>query len=227
VVTLLDLGPTMFFGTRVAFKSVVAARLAALVGWAAIASHDRIGALLFNGEHHELQPAGGRRSVMRLIRALARAGDPAAGLDHQADPAALSAALARLRRVARPGSLVFLFSDFYALDGEPGRHLSNLVRHCDVIACQVADPLEIAPPPAGRYGITDGARFGVLDTGSGRDGDTYEAHLVRRQKAIHDLTLARGIPLIRFSTEDDPVARLTAGIELLGRRRTHGLGAVA
>jgi len=36
----LDLRPPMFFGTRVAFKSVVAARLCALVAWAA-ASHSQ------------------------------------------------------------------------------------------------------------------------------------------------------------------------------------------
>jgi uncharacterized protein (DUF58 family) len=227
VVTLLDLGPSMFFGTRGAFKSVAAARLAALIGWAAIANHDRIGALLFNGEHHELQPAGGRPSVMRLIRALVKAGDPAAGLAHDAEPGALSKALARLRRVARPGSLVFLISDFYATDHETGRHLGQLCRHSDVVACQVVDPLEMAPPPAGRYGITDGDRTGVLDTQSRQGRTGYEAYLARHQAAVVDLTAGRGIPLIRFSTEDDPAVRLAAGLDLLGRRKGGGLGAVA
>jgi uncharacterized protein (DUF58 family) len=227
VVTLLDLGPSMFFGTRGAFKSVTAARLAALVGWAAIANHDRIGALLFNGEHHELQPASGRRSVMRLIRALAKAGDPAIGLAHAADPGALSTALARLRRVARPGSLVFLISDFYSMDKETGRHLSRLRRHSDIVACQVADPLELAPPPAGRYGITDGARTGVLDTRSLRGKSGYDAYLARHRAAVQDLTAARGIPLIGFSTGDDPVVRLADGLETIGRRRTGRLEAVA
>lgn len=227
IVTLLDLGPSMFFGTRGAFKSVTAARLAALVGWAAIANHDRIGALLFNGEHHELQPAGGRRSVLRLIRALAKAGDPAAGLAHVAEPGALSRALARLRRVARPGSLVFVISDFYSIDAETGRHLGRLRRHSDVVACQVADPLELAVPPAGRYGISDGARTGVLDTRSHRGRSGYEAYLARHQAAVLDLTAGRGIPLIRFSTGDDPAARLAAGLDVIGRRRAGRLEAVA
>ena len=227
VVTLLDLGPSMFFGTRGAFKSVVAARIAALLGWAAIAKHDRIGALLFNGDHHELQPAGGRRSVMRLIRALAAAGDPAVGLAHGAEPGALSTALTRLRRVARPGSLVFLISDFYSMDEETGRHLGQLRRHSDIVACRVADPLELAPPPAGHYGITDGVRTSVLDTRSplGRGG--YDAYFARHQRAVLDLTSGRGVPLIRFSTDEDPVARLAAGLDLIGRRRPGRLEAVA
>jgi uncharacterized protein (DUF58 family) len=223
IVVLVDLGPSMFFATRGAFKSVVAARLAALLGWAAIANHDRIGALLFNAEHHELQPAGGRRSILRLIRALVKAGDPAAGLARAAEPNALSKALVRLRRVTRPGSLAFLISDFYSADEESSRHLSQLRRHSDVVACQVADPLEMAPPPAGRYGVTDGSQTLLLDTRSSRTLSAYQAHLERHRAAIKELTTDRGIALIRFSTEDDPAARLTAGLDLLGR---HGRGGV-
>jgi uncharacterized protein (DUF58 family) len=227
VVVLVDLGPSMFFGTRGAFKSVVAARLAALLGWAAIANHDRIGALLFNGEHHELQPAGGRHSIMRLIRALVLAGDPASGLSRPADPGALSKALARLRRVARPGSLVFLISDFYSMDGESGRHLAQLHRHSDLVACHVADPLEVAPPPAGRYGVTDGSRTALLDTRSQPGRKAYLDHLERHRAEIMGLTTERGIPLIRFSTEDDPAARLAAGLDLLGRQRKRRLEVAA
>ena len=227
IVVLVDFGPSMFFGTRVAFKSVIAARLAALLGWVAIANHDRIGALLFNGEHHELQPTGGRRGVLRLVRALAKSGDPAVGLARQADPGALSHALLRLRRVARPGSLVFLISDFYSLDDATGRHLSQLRRHTDIVACQVADPLETAPPPAGRYGITDGRRTTLLDTGSRSGRRVYESHLAHHQTAVLDLTAERNIPLVRFSTDQDPAARLAAGLDLRSRHRRMGLEAVA
>jgi len=227
VVTLVDLGPSMFFGTRGAFKSVTAARLAALVGWATIANHDRIGALLFNGEHHELQPAGGRRSIMRLIRALAKAGDPTSGLAHALEPGALSTALARLRRVARPGSLVFLISDFYSMDEGTDHHLGRLRRHSDIVACQVADPLELAPPPAGRYGITDGTRTGVIDTRSYGLRSRYEAYMARHQAAVRDLTAGRSIPLIRFATDGDPAALLAAGLDGIRRRRMSAREAVA
>ena len=66
VVVMIDLGPGMFFATRGAFKSVIAARAAALIGWAAIQNGDRIGAFLFNGGHHELRPLGGQRGVCLL-----------------------------------------------------------------------------------------------------------------------------------------------------------------
>ncbi len=263
VIVLVDLSPSMFFGTRGAFKSVAAARLAALVAWAAVAHGDRIGGLLFgwssqrsatssvpgfvNGGHRELQPAGGRRAAMRLIRDLALAGDAQGWVsapgdrsregpdaqDTEAGPAAspipggLSAGLARLRRVARPGSLVFVISDFYSMDADTQRHLGQLRRHNEIVACQVSDALELAPPPPGSYGIGDGRRTGVLDTRPAAARARYADYFARHHAAVAGMTEARGIPLIRLSPEDDPAARLAEGLDLRvggGRPRSAGLG---
>ena len=72
----------------------------------------------------------------------------------------------RLRRVARPGSLVFILSDFYALNADTKRHLQALRQHNDIVACQIVDALELEPPVAGRYAISDGVDTGLLDTRS-------------------------------------------------------------
>jgi uncharacterized protein (DUF58 family) len=233
VVVLVDLSPSMFFGTRGAFKSVAAARLAALIGWAAIARGDRIGALIFNGGHRELQPAGGRRAVMRLIRDLALVGDVEAGRAATAASAGgLTAALARLRRVVRPGSLVFVISDFHSGDADSERHLGQLRRHSEVVACQIADALELAPPPPGRYGIGDGRRIGVLDVRPNLARQRYADYFARHHAAVAAMTKAHGIPLVRLSPEDDPAARLAQALELrlAGRRRPRrasGVGVAA
>ena len=217
VVVLADFGPTMFFASRGALKSVIAARLAALIGWSAIAHGDRVGALIFNGGHQELSPAGGRRGQMRLIRALVSAGDPDRGLSAPADPAGLAEALARLRRVARPGSLVFLVSDFYGLDATAAGHLTRLRLHNDLIALQIVDPLELAPPPPGRYPISDGRRRGLIDTTSRAERDRYAAHFQRHHATVQALTRDIGIPLTRCATIDDPAERLVEVIAGSGR----------
>jgi len=232
VIVLVDLSPSMFFGTRGAFKSVAAARLAALIGWAAITRGDRIGALIFNGGHRELQPAGGRRAVMRLIRNLALAGDVEGGRAATPASGGLTAALARLRRVVRPGSLVFVISDFHSSDADSERHLGQLRRHSEAVACQIADALELAPPPPGRYGIGDGRRTGVMDVRPTLARQRYADYFAGHHAAVAAMTKAHGIPLIRLSPEDDPVARLMQGLELrlAGRRRPRrstGVGAAA
>jgi len=214
VVVLLDLGPGMFFATRGAFKSVIAARAAALIGWAAVQNGDRIGALLFNGGHHELRPAGGQRGVLRLIRQLVSATDPLqAPADHStSSPGYLNDALARLRRVARPGSLVFILSDFYAIDDDTRRHLQRLRQHSDVVACQIIDALETEPLPPGRYAVSDGRRSGVLDTRSAARRRACSEYFASHHLAVADLMQHCAIPLQRIRTTDDVVLALRTAL---------------
>lgn len=229
VVVLADFGRSMFFASRGVFKSVQAARLAALIGWATVARGDRVGALLFNGGHTELVPRGGRRGQMRLIRALVDAGDPrrlleavppgAAAGEVSGDVAAgdgLGDALIRLRRVARPGSLVVLLSDFYRIDAETGRHMQTLARHNELLAVQIVDPLELSPPPPGRYGISDGRRRGLFDAADRRERARWQAHFEAHRAAVSALSQDNGVPLVRCRTDEDPAAALEALLRARG-----------
>lgn len=205
VIVLVDMGPSMLFATRGAFKSVIAARAAALLGWVAVREGDRIGALLSNGGHFELRPTGGQRGVLRLIQGLVAAspqGMPAVS------QGALNVALERLRHVTRPGSLVFLLSDFFGLDGDSDRHLARLRQHNDVVACRIVDPLEQTPPPPGRYGYTDGRISGVLDTRARRMRTAYAEYCVHHQQALAALLGRYRIPLLQLLTHEDVVVSL-------------------
>ena len=62
----IDSGPHMSFGTRGTFKSIQAARTAALIGWAASKQHDRVGGVLFGNPATGIRyyrPTPGRRGL--------------------------------------------------------------------------------------------------------------------------------------------------------------------
>jgi uncharacterized protein (DUF58 family) len=211
VIVLVELGPGMFFGTRTAFKSVIAARVAALLAWAAVHQGDRIGALLFGqGRHQELRPLGGQRGALRLIRELV----VWTGLDNakRAASQALSEALGRLRRVVRPGSLIVMVSDFYSLDPASEQHLVQLRRHNDMVACQILDTLERLPPPPGRYGVTDDHHGLTLETFSVGQQDRYAACLAEHHDRVERLLHRRAIPLLRLLTHEDVAESLRRGL---------------
>ena len=71
VLLLVDQRLSMFFGTRRAMKSVVAAELAALAAWRAFHQGDRVGGFVFNDRAvREFRPHRSRRRVMELLGAV-------------------------------------------------------------------------------------------------------------------------------------------------------------
>lgn len=216
VIFLLDLSPSLFFATRGALKSVIAARAASVLAWAAAAQGDRIGALLFNGGHHELKPRSRHRGVLQLIHAIVEKTDPVAGMAVESHPGGFSDALVRLRRIVRPGSLVFCISDFQDLNEDAASHLLHLRHHNDLVALQLVDPIELSAPPPGRYGVSDGRRLGTLDTRSAEGLEHYRAFFQERQDLLLRTMHERAIPLLRLTTTDDVVGGLQR--QLAGRK---------
>ena len=210
VIVWLDVRAPMLFGTKGAYKAVRAAEAAALIGWSAIANGDRLGGLVFSEtEHHERRPRLGRRAALTLMQLIAeetfwspasvaaRGASPngAAGADH---------ALLRLTRVARPGSLIFLLSDFHGLGADAERHLRQLASHGDVFLMHVFDPLEAELPPPGRYRIIVGGRSVSIDTSDAALRARYKARFDARRARLDALARLPGIQLIDCGTGDDP-----------------------
>jgi len=160
VLFVIDLNPGMRFGTRVRFKNVQAARAAALLAWMASAAGDRVGALGFGGGiNGEVKPAGGRRGVLRVLRALR-------DWDASADAAQnqpLSLGLARVRRLLRPGMRMILMTDGFSADAEAAQLLPQLAGRHEVSVVLLRDALELGAPPPGRYALHLGASRRVLD----------------------------------------------------------------
>jgi uncharacterized protein (DUF58 family) len=214
VMLLVQLHAGMFFGTRGMLKSALAARAAALLAWAAIERGDRVGALIADGAHAELPPRGGRAGVLQVIRQLVAHTDPR----HDAGSATggLNAALRRLDRICLPGSQVVLLGDFHGLDDESAPLLHRLRRHNDVLALQIADPIEIAPPPPARYGVLVGGEQGILDLRSTAARRAYQDYFDTHHRAVAATMRRHAIALARLTADQDLVVALHD--ILVGRR---------
>ena len=197
---VVDLRPGMFFATRGAFKSVQAGKAAGLLAWAAAERGDRVGALLFtDSRYRELTPRGGQRGVLPILRALA---DSHVAPERMAAPTSLAVILARLRRIARPGSLIVLLSDFQGLDYQSEEHLSRLARRHDLTAVQVYDPLETEPPAPGRYPVSDGVEVAFLDTTRARVREALREHFSAHQRRVADVFTRRHVHVLRLATHN-------------------------
>lgn len=164
VLLMVDFSPSMYFGTRIAFKSVVAARLAAILAWTAAQQGDRVGGLLSAPiAHQEFTPRTRRAGVLPFLAGLSRyshAHQPT----HETGKQAFDQALTRIQRLLKPGSIVVIISDFYHWQDSHERLLRRLSGHHDLLAYHICDPLELAPPLPQLYGMTDGTTDILVDT---------------------------------------------------------------
>jgi len=191
---------TMHFATRGVFKSVLAAKLAGLLAWAADFHGDRIGGQLFS-EHEcrELKPQNGTHAVLRFLNALVKPHNP---IDKEFT---LDQVLARLNQHARPGSLVYIISDFRGINDQAETHIAKLSRHCEVVLIFIYDPLESSLPTKGRYRFTDDERDVVVDTSDQQRLLSYQQRFIQRLQRLELLAKKRGLVFIQCSTVEDPI----------------------
>ena len=219
VIVWLDLRSAMLFGTQGAFKGVRAAEVAAIVAWSAAANGDRFGGLVFSEfEHHEQRPRLGRRPVLQMLQRIAGGSffAPPSGTSAEGAGASADHALLRLTRVARPGSLIFMLSDFRGLGDEADRHFRQLASHGDVYLVHVYDPVEAELPPPGQYRIKAGDRVFSVDTTDTALRERYRAQFEARRQRLAALARVPGIHLIDCETSADPRTLLSQRF----RRRT-------
>jgi uncharacterized protein (DUF58 family) len=205
---VVDLGPSMRFGTRDAFKSVAAARVAAVLAWEAHGDGERVGGIvLAPGSTVELPPARTRRHLLRFLDVLA-AGTAVSG-ETLADD--LESQLRWLAPRVRAGSRVVVVSDFYAQDEALALALRVLARRAELTLVHVFDPLECTPPPAGRYRVSDGRE--VCSVASGR-GSAWQQAITRefeaRSNALTELARSYRMELVSLRTDEAPAVALAA-----------------
>jgi len=198
----LDLRRSMLFATQGAYKAVRAAQMAGLIAWSTIGNGDQLGGLVVSdGEHHELRPRLGRRAALRLLQLIAenscwrsaRDGEPT--VEHP---------LLRLTRVARPGSMMFLLSDFSSLDDEAEKHMRQLAGHSDLFLVHFFDSVDAELPPPGRYRILMGSRSMAIDTSDVRERERYRQRFEQRAARLQAIARMPGVTYMECRSSDDP-----------------------
>ena len=210
VIIAVDQCSSMFFGSQVAFKSVIAAQAAALFCWLAIDNGDRVGGLVFSDTDASLvRPKRSRRSALHLLNQIFTFNQKLnAKKEHTPDsePQAadfkpgLARALGQIRRITKPGSTLYVISDFATLDETALQYLNQLSRHNNVVCCMVYDALEESLPTPGVYSITDGSSKGSINTHSSKARSRYKQQFEERVATIESDLERLKIRLIKLRT---------------------------
>jgi len=217
VMIVVDQRNSMFFGSINCLKSVLACQVASLLAWSCLHNNDRVGGLVFHdNDHIDTRPKRSRRSVLHLLSHMVDY-NQLLPLTDAGEEDYFAHMLASLRRITRPGTSIYLVSDFLDADSTSAyKHLFQLARHNEITALHCSDPLESKMPGSGRYAITDGSNKLQIHTGDKTLRKRYAALHEQRLHALSEQMLQLGIPLIRLSTD---IAPLTALQPYYGRQQ--------
>jgi len=222
VMVLCDLSGSTDFGSRERTKAEVAAEIAALLAFSAVANGDRVGLVLFTDRVEKfVPPRKGRRHALRLVSEVLQFRPEGRGTS-------LGAPLEFLRRALKRSAVAFLLSDFVegrgGAEGAPfpfERQLRIAARKHDLVPIRLSDRLEAELPPEGLAWIED-AETGEairIDLSDARARRRYQAALRAEDERLRRLFARLDLDAAEVRADDaDYVAPLAAFFQARARR---------
>ncbi|WP_286233167.1 DUF58 domain-containing protein [Thalassotalea sediminis] len=222
VIVATDLSTSMLFGSKLLFKSVQASHLAALLAWHTKQRGDRFGGIVFNEHKHtELKPRSRQQGVLHYLHALSTChAESSSFLNNETNKledkiSSFAQNCLRLRKVARPGSLVYFITDGHHISDDAIRHLANINRHCELVVCLISDPLEHQLPAVKsklNVSITDGIDKQQLTLGDNKTALQYAEHAQTRITEKEALLSKAGARLLHFCAGETLEQQIKNGV---------------
>lgn len=221
---LVDVGPSMDFGTAFCEKRDLAASAAAAVGFLTNRTGNRFGAMLAGpGEPVVIPARGGRNHLMSSLHRVVTSPRLDKG---QVD---LALAMRRLSAMARRRGLVVVVSDFLTDPEGWARPLRQIATRHETIAVEIIDPRELALPAVGLLSVVDPGtgRTREVPTASKKLRARYAEAAADQRATIAEALRTAGVDHLVLRTDRDwllDVVRFVADrrSRVHARRRVRG-----
>jgi uncharacterized protein (DUF58 family) len=213
---LLDLSPSVDFGSSEQRKRHVSAEFVAVLARMLTRHGNRVGALLYGAGVDTVMPArGGRMQVLELLHTM-----QSRPLNVESGGTRLDELLDSALGTIRRRSTVFVVSDFISAPGweKPRGQLAQ--RH-DVVAIRLLDPMELDLPDLGLVLVED-AETGeqlLADTSDPLFQQRLRAEVDARELAMAATMRRAGVTSHRVSTDQDLAQALVEMVRRSKRRR--------
>jgi uncharacterized protein (DUF58 family) len=213
---VLDVSPSMSFGTADRRKADVAEGVALALGYLATRRGNRLGVVTYGSSSPAfLPPRRGREALLTTLLQLRTAPD-----EEGTGVTPLGPALARAAAAAQRRGVVAIVGDFRGPD-DWAAPLRDLAARHEVIAVEIRDPREQELPNVGHLSLVDpetGQRLRV-DTRSRRLRERFAAAAAEERSGLERRLRSAGVDHIVLSTQGDWLGTLVAGLQARGGRR--------
>jgi len=211
---LLDLSPSVDFGSGELRKRNVSAEFVAVLARLLTRHGNRVGAMLYgSGVDAVIPTRNGRRHVLHLLHSM---------LDRvtaEGSPTRLADLLGSAASLIKRRSTIFVVSDFIS---EPGweKALAQLAQRHEVVAVRVLDPLELELPDLGLLTLRD-AETGeqlLVDTHDSGFRKRFARIAAQREAELRDALTKSAVDALELSTDADLVDAIVRFVDMRKRR---------
>lgn len=193
----IDLSPSLYFGTRVMFKSVQAIRQAVLTGWAALMKGERVGAIIgVEPKPIIFEPDASERHFLAILNVLANCSRLQPVFDERNY---LGEMLSSLQLHLRSDHMVYVYSDFQHEDSVGW--VSALFARNPTTLCFIYDPIEATPPPPHQYQVTNGQQKMVFNMQDAENRKHYQQQFQQKWQELRDFSQKYGITFNHYCTD--------------------------
>lgn len=194
VMLLVDVSGSTHFGSRAQLKQELAAELAALFAFSAIANNDKVGLVAFTDRVElALPPRKGNRHVLRVVREILNHTPAGTGTD-------IPLALDHLNKITHRRCVVFVISDFMQTALKRALRVSR--RRHDLIGVILEDGREVELAGAGLVALRDAesGRERIVDAADPAVRQAFARAQARRREERDRLLRAADVDAIRVRT---------------------------
>ncbi|ALS61766.1 DUF58 domain-containing protein [Pandoraea norimbergensis] len=218
VTVVVDQRIGMHFGSRRAFKSVVAAEVAAMAVWMGFSNGDRVGGMAFDDASIvRVKSLRSRRNIARLFGTVVTMnGQLCADSPARSNYRQLNDALGQLLHTSPHDHLIVIASDFAGADEHTQALLRQLRTHNDVVAALVYDPLWQHVQNPATLVVSEGLLQVELQIERERVRVPVSEFFKGRTAQVAELLRRSNVPWLPVSTAEPAIDQIR---HLLGARR--------
>ena len=202
---VVDQTASMFFGSRLRLKSVLAAEIAARLAWVTLAQQDRVGGVVFGQEGTMItKPFRNSRAVLKLLQDVVTA-------NHALRVENLSTIKEKiwdsmnthLRYAAPHHHRIIVISDFKNVSQHAIQELMRQSHHNELRVFHVFDELEAELPPSNQYTVSTQSTMIEFDSTGATTRREYKRRFEIRLNSLKTICAQHLVAFESFSTADN------------------------
>lgn len=199
---VVDQSYSMFFGSKMQTKSVVAAKAAALAAFRVLKEGDRVGGVVL-GEHDMdiVFPKRNRKNILRFLDKIVLKNRALAHFETK-EKLSVKEILQRVNNLVSHDFLIIIISDFQEYNPLVLKQITKLSKHNDVVAIKVFDPLE-RDIPKEKIIVGDRAKQVLVAGDTKKIQSKFKTGFDTDVLSFESSLLKHRIPLLKVSTIEE------------------------